>query len=168
MSMLRRRLMYAEINKDNATLLTNYLPLRKDVKIIPIDLNDEVEVFGRLDGTLSEVYIGQHTELKDYNLLGNERNLRVMGHWSFSGVNHYAFRTLWKTRKVFRYVPNVIFDFTFSVKNGFHIWSEDGTIDWTINDPESMALYKTFIGNCVLVVHRTTSLVHYIKTRRIL
>ena len=67
---------------------------------------------------------------------------------------------------MFDWKKPVLFDFTISVKNGLHVWNEDKTIDCTINDEESKALIRSFVGNAVLVISGSGK-VDYIKTRKL-
>lgn len=162
--MSRRRYIREGTNTAERTIVENYT---KDnwwnKENINIDFQEDTELYGHLEGSNRQVYLGTPTSVFD---LVSNNDVRIMGQWSFSGVNHYCFRTLWKTRTVFNFKEPMYFDFTISVKNGLHVWNEDKTIDCTINDEESKTLIRSFVGNAVLHFAGRGK-IDYIKSRKL-
>ena len=162
--MSRRRYIREGTNTAERTIVENYT---KDnwwnKERLNIDFQEDTEIYGHLEGSNRQVYLGTPTSVFD---LVSNNDVRIMGQWSFSGVNHYCFRTLWKTRTVFNWGTPMYFDFTISVKNGLHVWNEDKTIDCTINDEESKTLIRSFVGNGVLHFGGRGK-IDYIKSRKL-
>ena len=162
--MSRRRYIREGANTAERTIVENYT---KDnwwnKERLNIDFDEDTEIYGHLEGSNRQVYLGTPTSVFD---LVSNNDVRIMGQWSFSGVNHYCFRTLWRTRTVFNFKEPMFFDFTISVKNGLHVWNEDKTIDCTINDEESKTLIRSFVGNGVLHFGGRGK-IDYIKSRKL-
>lgn len=162
--MSRRRYIREGTNTADRTIVENYT---KDnwwnKEQLNIDFQEDTEIYGHLEGSNRRIYLGTPTSVFD---LVSNNDVQIMGQWSFSGINHYCFRTLWKTRTVFNFKEPMFFDFTISVKNGLHIWNEDKTIDCTINDEESKTLIRSFVGNAVLHFGGRGK-IDYIKSRKL-
>ena len=162
--MSRRRYIREGTNTAERTIVENYT---KDnwwnKERLNIDFQEDTEIYGHLEGSNRQVYLGTPTSVFD---LVSNNDVRIMGQWSFQGVNHYCFRTLWKTRTVFNFKEPMFFDFTISVKNGLHVWNGNKTIDCTINDEESKTLIRSFVGNAVLHFGGKGK-IDYIKSRKL-
>ena len=153
--------------KEETTIVENYTKVLYGWGVKPeqfhIGFDENTEIYGHLEGSNRQITLGSKTSEFGF---ATSTEVSIMGQWSFQGRNHYCFRTLWKTRRVFDWKKPVLFDFTISVKNGLHVWNEDKTIDCTINDEESKALIRSFVGNAVLVISGSGK-VDYIKTRKL-
>ena len=163
--MNRRRYMGGDL--DDHTIVENYTKVISGWGAVPekrpVNFDEDTEIYGHLEGSNRKITLGSKTS--EFGFTTNTEVV-IMGQWGFQGLNHYFFRTLWSKRKVFNWAEPMIFDFTISVKNGFHVWNEDKTIDYTLNDEESKKLIRSFVGNAVLQLAGRGK-IDYIKTRKL-
>ena len=130
-------------------------------EIIPFKFDEDTEVYGRVHGNRQEIYLGEPQSKFDFGLDTGPLMVGGRDDW-------FVIRTLRAKHKDYKrlFTDKTIFEFTISVKKGLHTWSDNRAVDAVLDDEESKAFIRSFIGKAAIVL-RGQSKIDYIKTRKL-